>query len=120
MPTKAEMTATVNLSVCYAKPDAVFLQAITVHAGTTILGAIQASDLIQTFPEVDPTTLRVGIYGKLKAIDTVVREGDRVEIYRKLTADPKTARRKRVQKTRASGEREGQKWLRGGSSAQNT
>ena len=46
------------------------------------------------------------------------REGDRVEVYRVLTADPKTARRKRVQKTRETGTQEGQKWLRRGAGEQ--
>lgn len=114
MPSKAEASATVRVSVCYARPDAVFLKEVAVPEGTTIVGAIQSSGLTEAHPEVDPTTMRVGIYGKLKTLDTVVRQGDRVEIYRVLTADPKTARRKRVQKTRASGMREGQKWLRGG------
>ncbi len=116
MPAMAETGALVRLSVCYARPDAVFLEDVEVPAGTTIIGAIQASGLITAYPEVDPTTLRVGVYGKLKALDTVVRDGDRVEVYRVLTADPKTARRKRVQTTRKSGVREGQKWLRGGGS----
>ncbi|WP_066735288.1 RnfH family protein [Cupriavidus sp. D384] len=114
MQSRAEAPATVHVSVCYACPDAVFLKEIAVPAGTTIVAAIQSSGLTDAHHEVDPTTMRVGIYGKLKTLDTVVREGDRVEVYRILTADPKTARRKRVQKTRSSGMREGQKWLRGG------
>jgi len=116
MPTSPEPGRTVRLSVCYARPDTVFLESVAVPAGTTIMQAVQSSGLIATCPEVDPTTMRVGIFGKLKTIDTPVREGDRVEVYRALTADPKQARRKRVQKTRATatGIREGQKWLRGG------
>ncbi|WER47400.1 RnfH family protein [Cupriavidus sp. WKF15] len=106
--------AMVRISVCYAKPDSVFLKELDVPAGTTIAAAIVGSGLQQACPEVDPSTMRVGIYGKLKTPDTVVRAGDRVEVYRPLTADPKTARRRRVQKTRESGTREGQKWLRGG------
>lgn len=115
MQGRTDAAATLCVSVCYARPDAVFLKEIAVPAGTTIVGAIQSSGLTEVHREVDPTTMRVGIYGKLKTLETVVREGDRVEVYRVLTADPKTARRKRVQKTRASsGVREGQKWLRGG------
>lgn len=113
MPTRPDAPGDVRVSVCYARPDAVFLKEFAVPAGTTIVGAIQSSGLVEAHREVDPTTMRVGVYGKLKTLDTVVREGDRVEIYRVLTADPKTARRKRVQKTRATGERDGQKWLRG-------
>jgi len=115
MPTTIEAQDMVRLTVCYALPDSVFLKELDVPAGTTIIGAIQASGLTQAHPEVDPTTLRVGIFGKLKTLDTLVRPGDRVEVYRPLTADPKAARRKRVQKIRESGTREGQKWLRRGS-----
>ena len=114
MPARADMPAMVHVSICYARPDVLFLKDVDVPAGTTVLAAIQSSGLTEACREVDPTTLRVGIYGKLKTLDTVVREGDRVEVYRALTADPKTARRKRVQKTRRSGQPEGQKWLRGG------
>lgn len=115
MQSRTDTPAAVRVSVCYARPDAVFLREIAVPPGTTIVSAIQASGLTEAHREVDPTTMRVGIHGKLKTLETVVREGDRVEVYRVLTADPKTARRKRVQKTRASsGMREGQKWLRGG------
>lgn len=109
-------TGAVRVSVCYATPERVFLEEIEVPAGTTIAGAIAASGLSRAFPEADPSTMRVGIFGKLKTPETVVRAGDRVELYRPLTADPKQARRKRVQKTRESGTREGQKWLRGGGS----
>jgi len=108
-----ETTTLVRLAVCYARPDHVFLEDVEVPAGTSIVQAIAASGLVRACPEVDPNTMRVGIFGKLKTLDTVVREGDRVEVYRQLTADPKQARRRRVQKTRATGTREGQKWIRG-------
>ena len=74
MPASPE-SADIRLSVCYALPDAVFLREIAVAAGTTILDAIQLSGLTTAHPEVDPTTARVGIYGKLKTLDTIVREG---------------------------------------------
>ncbi len=109
----APVRLSVRVSVCYATPDAVFLKDIEVPAGTTIAGAIAASGLVQAHPEADPSTMRVGIFSKLKTPDTVVRDGDRVELYRPLIADPKQARRKRVQKTREGGTREGQKWRRG-------
>ncbi|MBO4120411.1 RnfH family protein [Cupriavidus gilardii] len=105
---------TVHVAVCYATPDAVFLKDITLPAGTTIAAAIAASGVLTAHPALDPATLRVGIFGKLKTPDTAVREGDRIELYRPLVADPKTARRRRVQKAREAGAREGQKWMRGG------
>jgi putative ubiquitin-RnfH superfamily antitoxin RatB of RatAB toxin-antitoxin module len=105
--------ARVTVSVCFAQPDAVFLKTLAVTDGSTIAQAIEASGLLQACPEVDPATMRVGVFGKLKTPDTVVRDGDRVEVYRPLVADPKSARHKRVMRTRRTGTREGQKWLRG-------
>lgn len=104
----------VRLSVCYARPEAVFLRELDVPAGSSIAAAIAASGVLAEFPELDPQSLRTGIFSKLKPADTVVRDGDRIEIYRPLIADPKTARRRRVQKAREEGTREGQKWMRGG------
>ncbi|MBY4897974.1 RnfH family protein [Cupriavidus sp. AU9028] len=106
--------ARVHATVCYALPGEAFLRQVEVDAGATIGAALTASGLLQAHPEVDPASARVGIFGKLKTLDTVVREGDRIEVYRPLQADPKTARRRRVQRTREAGTREGQKWMRGG------
>ncbi|WP_043439640.1 RnfH family protein [Cupriavidus sp. HPC(L)] len=112
--TAGQEVATVRVAVCHAKPDTVFLKEIELPAGATIAAAIEASGVLSAHPELDPATLRVGIFGKLKTLETVVREGDRIELYRPLVADPKTARRRRVQKAREAGTREGQKWMRGG------
>lgn len=106
--------APVRISVCYARPGGAFLKEVEVPSGTSIVAAIAASGLLQACPEVDPATMRVGIFSKLKTPDTLVRAGDRVEVYRPLVADPQSARNRRVQKTRKGGTREGQKWLRGG------
>lgn len=110
----SETGATVRAWVCFARPGDVFLKEVEVPAGTTLAGAIARSGLTEAVPEVDPTVMRTGVFGKLRPLDTVVQPGDRIEVYRSLTADPKTARCKRVQKTRESGTREGQKWIRGG------
>jgi putative ubiquitin-RnfH superfamily antitoxin RatB of RatAB toxin-antitoxin module len=72
-----------------------FLRALRVPAGTTIEQAIAISGVLQEAPEVDLATMQVGIYAKKKTLDTVLREHDRVEIYRPLIADPKHARRRR-------------------------
>ncbi|MBY4946679.1 RnfH family protein [Cupriavidus respiraculi] len=113
LPSLPHSPSPVRVSVCFARPGEVFLRDVEVPAGTSIAAAIAASGLLQACPEVDPATMRVGIFSKLKTPDTAVREGDRIEVYRPLLADPKTARRKRVLKTRQGGTREGQKWLRG-------
>lgn len=96
MQSMAEPASTIHIQICYARPDRQFLLEQTVASGTTIQQAIQNSGIIQQAPEIDVSVWRVGIYGKLKTLDTVLREHDRVEIYRPLIADPKDSRRKRA------------------------
>jgi len=86
----------IHVQVCYARPDRQFLLDLDVGPGTTIRQAIAQSGIVQQAPEIDISVLRVGIYGKLKTLDTVLREHDRVEIYRPLIADPKETRRRRA------------------------
>jgi uncharacterized protein len=87
-----------NVHVGYARPNAQFLRAVAVPPGTTLHAAVRLSGILQDAPEIDLSTCRVGIPGKLKELDTVLREGDRVEIYRPLIADPKDSRRRRAEK----------------------
>ena len=88
--------AKINVQVCYALPDISFLKALTLDRGTTIAQAIEASGVLSTHPEIDLSQQRLGVFGKLKAADNEVREGDRIEIYRPLQADPKDTRRRRA------------------------
>jgi putative ubiquitin-RnfH superfamily antitoxin RatB of RatAB toxin-antitoxin module len=93
---EAEAAAgTIGVQVCYASDAVQFLRALRVAAGTTIEQAIALSGVRDAAPEIDLTTMQVGIYAKKKTLDTVLREHDRVEIYRPLIADPKNARRRR-------------------------
>jgi putative ubiquitin-RnfH superfamily antitoxin RatB of RatAB toxin-antitoxin module len=95
------MAELLTVQVCYARPDRQYLRELEVPAGTTLHQAIDSSGVVAEAPEIDLSVWRVGIHGKLKPLDTVLREGDRVEIYRPLTADPKEARRRRaVKRTR--------------------
>lgn len=91
--------AEIRVEVCYALPDRQFLKALRVQEGITLQQAVEQSGLLREAPEVDLESARVGIYGKLKTLDTVLRDRDRVEIYRPLIADPKEARRRRAGKT---------------------
>ncbi|MBV6319554.1 RnfH family protein [Duganella violaceipulchra] len=86
---------TLNIEVCYASDAVQFLRALTVPIGATIEQAITVSGVLREAPEIDQATMQVGIYAKKKTLDTVLREHDRVEIYRPLIADPKNARRRR-------------------------
>lgn len=92
------MTAlqTMLVQVCYARPDATVLHDLVVSAGTTLDQAVHLSGILDAYPEIDWSAARAGIYGKVKPRDTVLRERDRVEIYRSLIADPKESRRQRA------------------------
>lgn len=94
--TKSVNDITLTVQVCYALPEQRFLEELRVYPGTTIAQAIQDSRVLEQFPKIDLAQQRVGIFGKLKTMDTVLREGDRIEIYRPLQADPKETRRRRA------------------------
>ncbi len=91
------------VAVCYALPDASFLVQLEVAAGTTIVQAIAASGVLARFPEIDLARNKLGLFGKLKPADTVLRDGDRIEIYRPLQADPMESRRRRARHKAAAG-----------------
>ena len=92
-----------SITVCYALPDARFLVQLDVAADTTIAQAIAASGVLARFPEIDLTRNKLGLFGKLKPADTVLRDGDRIEIYRPLQADPMESRRRRARHKAAAG-----------------
>ena len=89
-------TAKISVQICYALPGGSFLEALTLDKGATITHAIEASGLLRSHPEIDLSQQRLGIFGKLKAADTELRDGDRIEVYRPLQADPKETRRRRA------------------------
>lgn len=91
-----DTAGTIAVQVCHALPDSAFLRSLRVPAGSTVQQAIEASGLLQAHPGIDLTVNLVGLYGKKKPLDTILREHDRVEVYRPLQADPKEARRRRA------------------------
>jgi putative ubiquitin-RnfH superfamily antitoxin RatB of RatAB toxin-antitoxin module len=88
----------INVQVCYATDSVVFLRDLRMEVGATVRQALEVSGLALEVPGIDLDSMVVGIYGKKKTLDTVLREHDRVEVYRPLIADPKNARRRRVRK----------------------
>ena len=88
--------AKISVQICYALPGASFLKTLTLDKGATITQAIEASGLLRSHPEIDLSQQRQGIFGKLKTADTELRDGDRIEVYRPLQADPKETRRRRA------------------------
>ena len=89
------MAETIDVEVAYAEPSRQFLRRITLSAGATIADSIAASGLETEFG-IDASALAAGIWSKPKPRDTPLSNGDRVELYRPLLADPKDARRKRA------------------------
>lgn len=86
----------IAVQVCYALPDKAFLSELSLPPGSTLRQAVEQSGLLLRHPEIDLAVNLVGIYGKKKTLDTVLRQHDRVEVYRPLQADPKEARRRRA------------------------
>lgn len=85
-----------NVGVCYAEADRQLWLRLEVPDGSTIQQAIELSGVLTRYPHIDLTTQKVGVFGKLAKLDTPVKEGDRVEIYRKITADPQQVQRRRI------------------------
>lgn len=92
-----------RIEVAYATPSRQEVIEMTIRPGATVGRVIRESGLLERFPEIDLARNRVGIFGELAALDDPVRDGDRVEIYRPLRADPKEARRKRAARRAQSG-----------------
>ena len=95
----------IQVEVAYATPHKQKIATLLVNPGTTALQAAERSGLEQEFPEIDYATAKMGIFGQAlgtkglkKANEHELRPGDRVEIYRPLTSDPKEVRRKRAAK----------------------
>ena len=95
------MSQQIQIEVAYARPDQQLLLPLRVAAGSTVAQVIEVSGVLEKFPEIDLARNKVGIFGKLTKLDTVVRERDRIEIYRALIADPKEVRRQRAEEGKA-------------------
>ena len=97
----------IRVEVAYALPEQQKIVALLVEPGTTAYQAVVRSNIVETFTELDIETAKMGIFGQalgtkgLKpAREHELQEGDRVEIYRPLTSDPKEARRRRADKAK--------------------
>ena len=92
-----------QVGLAYTDPkDQVWLR-LDIPEGSTLKDAIEASGLLARFPEIDLSKQKVGIFGKLAKLDAPLKEGDRVEIYRPITADPKTVKRRERDTTESEG-----------------
>ena len=88
----------INVEVSYALPQRQELVKVRLAEGATVGEAVEASGLLAKYPEIDlGSGNKVGVFAKLTRLDTVLRDRDRVEIYRPLIAHPKAVRKKRAE-----------------------
>ena len=88
--------SSINVEVVYALAERQELIKVKLPEGATVQQAVEASGLLQKYPQIDLPKTKLGIFGKLAKVDAVVRDRDRVEIYRPLIADPKEVRKQRA------------------------
>ncbi|AUH02063.1 RnfH family protein [Prodigiosinella confusarubida] len=89
-----------HVEVVYALPDRQYLRSLTLEDGSTVEQAVVASGLLELRPDIDLSINKVGIYSRPVRLTDVLSEGDRVEIYRPLIADPKELRRQRAERAK--------------------
>lgn len=94
---------TINIEVAFALPEKQTLLEITVAKGSNVESAISESGILNIYPEIDLSKNAVGVWNRTCRLSEVLRDGDRVEIYRPLIADPKDARRRRAEKAKEEG-----------------
>lgn len=97
----------IRVLVALAFPGRQEVLEIELPEGGTVGDAIAAAKLGERFPGIDAGTLEVGVWSRVASAATVLREGDRVELYRALNADPKDARRARARLTPSTRSRSG-------------
>jgi putative ubiquitin-RnfH superfamily antitoxin RatB of RatAB toxin-antitoxin module len=90
------MADELKVEVVYALAERQDIARLTLPAGVSVQQAIEASGFLQKYPEIDLTKNKLGVFAKLAKADTVLRDRDRVEIYRPLIADPKEVRKQRA------------------------
>ncbi|MGH1460678.1 MAG: RnfH family protein [Neptuniibacter sp.] len=96
------------VEVAYALPTEQKIISVNVPEDCTVYEAVIKSGIVEIFPQIDPENDPMGIFAKVikNPKETVMKEGQRIEIYRPLIADPKEARAKRAAKKKAQKEAE--------------
>ena len=83
-----------KIGIAYALPQRQVWFDVNLADGATVKEAIERSGILKQFPDINLEQQKIGIFGKLTKLDAVLADGDRVEIYRPITCDPKTVPRK--------------------------
>jgi putative ubiquitin-RnfH superfamily antitoxin RatB of RatAB toxin-antitoxin module len=82
------------VEVAYAKPERQRVVRLALAPGLSAIDAVRASGILSECPELDEGRLALGIYGRKVEPGHLLESGDRVEIYRPLSADPRETRRR--------------------------
>ena len=90
------MAEMISIEVVYAIPQKQEIFSLNVPQGSTVRQAIEACGVLEKYPEIDLAKNKLGVFAKLTKADTLLRNRDRVEIYRPLIADPKEVRKQRA------------------------
>lgn len=88
----------IKVEVAYALPEEQVIIPVQISSGGTVKDAIEASGVMELYPEIDLAKNKVGVFSKLSKLEHPLKQGDRVEIYRPLLIDPKEVRRQRAAK----------------------
>jgi len=92
-----ETNQTITIEVAYALPNEQVILSIDVDDGCIVEDAIKRSGILERFPQIDLAKNKVGIFGKMCKLNVKLNHKDRIEIYRKLIADPKESRRQKAE-----------------------
>ncbi|MCK5719134.1 MAG: RnfH family protein [Thiomargarita sp.] len=93
-----EKNKQIQVEVAFATADEQIIIPVDIPVGATAQDAINKSNILKKFKQIDLATTRIGIFSKICKLEDLLREGDRVEIYRPLIADPKQMRKQRAAK----------------------
>ena len=92
--------APLRIEIAYAEPQRGIVKSLCLPPGSRVADALRLAALDPAFTGVDLANSALGIFGRLTRTDQALKEGDRIEIYRPLAADPKMARRARAKQAR--------------------
>jgi putative ubiquitin-RnfH superfamily antitoxin RatB of RatAB toxin-antitoxin module len=107
-----QMSELISVEVVYPLPQKQEIFVVKLPLGATVREAIESSGVLAKYPEIDLAKSKLGVFAKLAKPDSVLRDRDRVEIYRPLIADPKEVRKQRAAEgkvmKKGAGEQEGE------------
>jgi len=90
------MADQIQVELIYALPEEQNLLVLKINEGATVKDVVLVSGILEKHPELDIEKMKVGLFGKLTKMSQIIRDKDRVEIYRPLIADPKEVRKRRA------------------------